>query len=333
MNQLRGFLPGPDQLLSMVSENLYSEELSHLIDKSLLNPVNDFFGHPGKSIRPHLVEIGYLLAHPEEPQISPEIHEKIQQASAIVEMIHGGSLIVDDIQDGSEERRNRPCLHLTHGMPLALNAGNWLYFWALRSVKQLNLGCMDDLVELMSKAHMGQALDLGTKIDEIPQEQIKSTCFVSMELKTGALLALALRLGISLASDEQRRDEILELGLKLGVALQMFDDFGNFQMVTTKQYEDLLNRRPGWVWAMASEYPPHVFDQFKQAVILLPDDRAIKRWSEEHMFSLKLKNSIFSEMEKLEQSWLQRWQTTHPRSVGLLDRLKNILENSYVKTA
>lgn len=332
MSYLNSLLPDPVNLRSLISSDNYSEELTLLINRSLLSPLNDFFVQPGKSIRPRLVEIGYLLAHPEEPEITMEIREKIQQVSAIVEMIHAGSMIVDDIQDGSKERRGRQSFHLKHGMPLALNAGNWLYFWALRSMKHLELTGLDDLVELMGKAHLGQALDLGTKIDEVPLNQIKSTCMASMELKTGTLLAIALSLGISLASHEFRREEILEFGLKMGVALQMFDDFENFQEISAKQYEDLLNHRPTWVWVIASESSPSDFEQFRKAVSMLPDDLALIKWSQEQEFSAKVENSISTEMRKLEEYWLQQWQATHPKAIGLLNDLKKILENSYVKT-
>lgn len=332
MSHLSDLLPDSENLRRLVSETHYSRELEVLLHKSLLHPVSDFFGNPGKSIRPKLVEVGFRLAHALEPEITPELREKIQQASAIVEMIHGGSLIVDDIQDGSEERRNQPSMHLKHGMPLALNAGNWLYFWALRSVNKLGLSGIDDLVELMGQAHMGQALDLGVKIDEIPREQVRSTCLVSMELKTGTLLSLALRLGISIADKESRKTEILELGRNLGVILQMFDDFGNFQMRSSKQFEDLMNRRPTWVWAQASETGEEAFARFKQAVKALPETDAIIHWSEEQLFCERLKHSILSEVRALEHTWHERWLHTHPETIELLNGLKNILENSYVKT-
>ncbi len=45
---------------------------------------------------------------------------------AVVELLHAGSLVVDDIEDGSDERRGAPALHHLVGTPLALNTGNWL---------------------------------------------------------------------------------------------------------------------------------------------------------------------------------------------------------------
>ncbi len=53
--------------------------------------------------------------------------------------LHLGSLIVDDIEDGSPIRRGGPALHLQIGTPLALNAGNWLYFLPGLLVSRLEL--------------------------------------------------------------------------------------------------------------------------------------------------------------------------------------------------
>lgn len=38
------------------------------------------------------------------------------------------SLIVDDIEDDSDFRRGKPCLHKIYGEDIAINAGNSVYF-------------------------------------------------------------------------------------------------------------------------------------------------------------------------------------------------------------
>src|SRR5487761_1472144 len=43
-----------------------------------------------------------------------------------LELLHNAFLVHDDIQDGSMHRRGRPALHVEHGTPLALNAGDAL---------------------------------------------------------------------------------------------------------------------------------------------------------------------------------------------------------------
>src|ERR1700675_3439077 len=49
-----------------------------------------------------------------------------------IELLHNALLIHDDIEDGSEQRRGRPTLHVEHGLPLALNAGDTLTLVSLR---------------------------------------------------------------------------------------------------------------------------------------------------------------------------------------------------------
>ena len=81
--------------------------------------------------RSRLVEIGWSLAGRDDvcPPVLP----------LVVEVIHAGSLIVDDIQDDSPSRRRRPALHRLYGLPLALNVGNWFYFWPFQLLPALEL--------------------------------------------------------------------------------------------------------------------------------------------------------------------------------------------------
>src|SRR5215831_12233791 len=43
-----------------------------------------------------------------------------------IELIHNAMLIHDDIEDESEQRRGKPTMHVTHGVPMAINAGDML---------------------------------------------------------------------------------------------------------------------------------------------------------------------------------------------------------------
>ena len=46
----------------------------------------------------------------------------------LIELLHSASLIVDDVEDGSSERRGKPCSYLVHGLGLSVNAANLMYF-------------------------------------------------------------------------------------------------------------------------------------------------------------------------------------------------------------
>lgn len=57
-------------------------------------------------------------------------------ASAVaIEFMHNASLVHDDIEDDSIERRGEPTLHALHGVPLALNAGDAMGLLSMRPLK------------------------------------------------------------------------------------------------------------------------------------------------------------------------------------------------------
>ena len=218
--------------------------------RALRAPVLDFVERPSKALRASLVNRCHELAGGVSP--CPE------ELGAIVEVLHAGSLIIDDIEDGSTSRRGRPALHALHGVPVALNAGNWMYFWALDLVQQLPLG---DAVQLsvyrwvlrtLLRSHHGQGLDLTADVYALPQREAPTLVRATTELKTGALMELSAVLGaLAAGARPALADEFARFGREVGVALQMLDDVGGLvsEKRCHKGHEDLLLGRPTWPWA------------------------------------------------------------------------------------
>ena len=272
------------------------------LDTSLFKPLESFFQTPGKNIRSYFVELGFLLGKENEYEITADDRERLNLVCEIVETIHAGALIVDDIQDDSKLRRNSETLHLKFGLPKALNAGNWLYFYGLDQIKKLNLDpliraeVLHDCLDLMIKAHYGQAIDVGTRIDEVPQESIPDLCAASHELKTGTLMCLAMRLGASLTKEgNQTIKSHYDLGIRLGITLQIFDDVGNYLHPKiagpSKRREDLQLLRASWVWSRAARRPIEKYQQFLLAVKDLPNEDSLSKWDDENEFSIDLLQS------------------------------------------
>ncbi len=320
--------------------------LDDLLQKSLLAPVADFLGRPSKRFRARLVELGARLSllGEDADAWTPELSRTCEAASRIVESLHAGALIVDDIQDRSRVRRGAPTLHLKYGVPVALNAGNWLYFWALDQVRSLGVSPKIELeihracVRILSRAHFGQALDIGTPIDEVEQQRVPEICQASMELKTGTLLALSMRLGAILASASAERIEELDaLGNRLGVALQIFDDIGSFAqsvgpegMANPKRFEDLYLRRPTGVWAFAAKrYESRDYGQLVDAVRRLPNESFLTAWIEIHHFLPEAKQWAVSELCGAIAEFQERYGDTHPQCVGGLRALGAEMEKAY----
>src|SRR5512139_2180103 len=143
----------------------HSAAVESALRDALLDPVASLTANPGKRIRAQLVAMTYRLFH-DDRAVSLTAAKQCRDCAEVVELIHAGSLIVDDIEDGSAMRRGRPAMHVQYNLPLALNAGNWLYFWPFELLKEAGLAA-EQLVpayerynRTLLRAHFGQALDL-----------------------------------------------------------------------------------------------------------------------------------------------------------------------------
>jgi geranylgeranyl pyrophosphate synthase len=267
------------------------DAIENVLLEALIDPVRQVTSNPGKGIRGRLVALAYRLLG-DEPKFCALTARKLQVGAGVLELIHTGSLIVDDIEDKSRMRRGMPAMHIRYGLPIALNAGNWLYFWPLQLVKDLGLSREITLTayecyhRTLLRAHFGQAMDVGARVNELHQENVAEVCLASLMLKTGALTGFAMVMGGLIAGAHGPAIALLDaFGRDLGVALQMFDDIGNLTGVRepTKRYEDLTAYRPSWAWAGAAMHSsPKQYAQFIDAVKSLPATGALDTWIERH---------------------------------------------------
>ncbi|HXI58925.1 MAG TPA: polyprenyl synthetase family protein [Polyangia bacterium] len=248
-------------------------------DRAVGVVARDILDRPSRQFRARLCQLAWSLADGAGPIPA--------QLSAIVEIVHAGSLIVDDIEDDSLQRRGAPCLHVVHGLPRALNAGNWMYFWAMTLIDQAapDPAVADQLRRAYGDAlyhcHLGQALDLSTPVGRIPRAWMYRTVATSTMLKTGMLMELAARMGaLAAQTSEGRVAALARFGRRLGLGLQMLDDFGNLtapasqaaEAVDSKALEDLRNGRPTWRWALAAAEPDldaATFEQMQASAVAL----------------------------------------------------------------
>ena len=164
-----------------------------LLAWSLLDPVREFLQHAGKGFRRRLVVAGWRIAGGTGPVPPP--------LTRLIEQLHAGSLIVDDIEDDAQERRGKSALHKKYGVPRALNAGNFLYFWPLVSLERVHLPPARELrihrayARTMVRCHAGQALDLAVRVWDLPQDDVKRAVSVATQLKTGSLSEMAMSVG------------------------------------------------------------------------------------------------------------------------------------------
>ncbi|TAK24720.1 MAG: polyprenyl synthetase family protein [Chloroflexota bacterium] len=176
---------------------------------------------PGKRIRPLLLLVSCEAAGGDPDAAMP--------AAAAVELLHNFSLIHDDIQDRSEERRHRPTVWKVWGIAQAINAGDGMHAIAARGVlhcaergakAESVLAAAASLHECCLRLVEGQYSDLAFESrDAVSVEEYLRM----IDGKTAALIAACVEIGALLAG---RRDASLwrAYGRDLGRAFQIADD-------------------------------------------------------------------------------------------------------------
>lgn len=157
--------------------------------------------------------------------------------AASIELLHNALLIHDDIEDGSEQRRGRPALHMLHGIPLALNAGDALGLLSLRPLvdnigrigERRALRVLQESERMAWESAEGQAMELGWRRDNCAD--LSDADYLTMVLKKTCWLATIhpCRVGALIGThDGVDLDVFIRFGFFLGVAFQIQDDLLNF---------------------------------------------------------------------------------------------------------
>jgi len=208
--------------------------LGRCVDKELLRvlaaPGRDILSRGGKRWRPLLMTLVCEALGAGDAAIP---------LAPLVEFCHNASLIHDDIEDNSDERRGKPAVHLVHGVDAAINSGSFLYF--------LPLACIDSWAHAdnyraeayalwashIRRLHLGQAIDIHwhSNFDIVPSiDEYLAMC----ALKTGCLARFAAELGIIAAKTAgcgtSQTEPLSEAAEKLGIGFQILDDVKNLTM-------------------------------------------------------------------------------------------------------
>lgn len=157
----------------------------------------------------------------------------IYELTPLVELPHNGSLIVDDIEDNSEERRGGKSVHLIYGEDLSINAGNFMYFLPTYIIDKLDLSTekkyriYSAYSLAMRRLHCGQGMDIQwhNNHEYIPSEK---EYFQMTRFKTGCLSSLSAKLAmIEAGADEEMETLVGHIWEDIGVGFQILDDVMN----------------------------------------------------------------------------------------------------------
>jgi len=172
--------------------------------------------------------------------------------SPIVELSHTASLIHDDIEDESDERRGQPAIHKIFGVDVAINAASFLYFLASACIETSGLKNKELMyaswIESLRKLHLGQTIDIMWHRDITFVPKIDDY-FLMSSLKTGSIARLSTMLGAYSAGAPPSATRILgSVADKIGIGFQILDDVKNLTTgVDGKQRgDDVVEGKKGY---------------------------------------------------------------------------------------
>jgi len=195
------------------------------INKGIFEPFWDLMDRGGKRWRPALMLMIYESLGGEAREIAP--------LTIIPEVIHNGTLAVDDVEDGSEFRRGKPCIHRIYGEDIAINMGNTMYYLPLLVLdkvgvpREKKLAILEEYVRTMLKLSFGQAMDIAWHRGLVPEIDEKQ--YLQMTLfKTGALAGFSAKIAAIMAdASEDKTKDLQRFAELIAVAFQIQDDVLN----------------------------------------------------------------------------------------------------------
>lgn len=162
---------------------------------------------------------------------------------AFPELLHTGSLMVDDVEDNSLMRRGADTCHSIYGLSTAINAGTAAYFVPETILKRTPIPqeIMLEIYQLyflcFRGSHVGQGLDIQGLSHMVPEclasgdfQKLWEAMLAIHRLKSGLPASIAARVGVLLGNGTNEQKEILaEYFLAIGIAFQIMDDVINLR--------------------------------------------------------------------------------------------------------
>lgn len=255
---------------------------------TLTGPTRSLVELGGKRWRPLLLVFCAMASSKDNP-LKVKIIENAYHLCPLVECIHTASLIHDDIEDSSEERRGQPAAYITYGLDTALNAGSWLYFLSSTCINSLD---SDDATKLrlyslfteeVRRLHLGQALDI--KWHRTAELCPSTDEYLAMvKYKTGTLSSLAAKTGTLISgADDGKVTSAGKTAAKIGAGFQIIDDCINLTSGNPgkKRGDDIVEGKkslPVLLFLEKNrEHGQALFDCFEQASIYGIDSPSVEK--------------------------------------------------------
>ena len=222
-------------------ENEIDKYINSLKENSLYDSVKYFLKLPSKRVRPLFTLLANSLYNSDHSFAIP--------AALSNEMFHNFTLLHDDIMDSSKKRRGFETVHEKWNVNQAILSWDSMLIMATEFLDFYDSKIQKDLLKLFNSTALevceGQQLD----IEFEKKTDIDFDDYIEMiKKKTSVLIASSIKMGgIINQLDSGELDILYDIGLNLGIAFQIQDDyldlFGDEKIIGKKVGHDVVNNK------------------------------------------------------------------------------------------
>lgn len=210
----------------------------HIDPVNLYKPIEYTLDSGGKRLRPMLVAIAC--------EMFGKSSEAVENAAVAIEIFHNFTLLHDDLMDDSPTRRNKPTVHVKWNANTAILSGDAMLIKAYEFLVKIPEKYWAKVLPVFTQTALevceGQQFDMDFETkDNVTIDEY----FRMIRLKTAVLLACSLKTGAIIAdASEQDQRLIYDLGIAIGMAFQLKDDYldtyGTFETLGKRIGDDIL---------------------------------------------------------------------------------------------
>ena len=208
----------------------------------------------GKRWRPFLTVCAHQALQ-DDPHAPPP--DALRKVAVAVECFHKASLVHDDIEDGDARRYGEPTAHAAHGVPAALNVGDFLIGEGYRLLAESDFApeVRAGMTAIAARGHRTLCLGQGEELAwaRSPRPLGSQQVLQIFRQKTAPAFGVALELGAACARAEPEVfDRLRAYSDALGVAYQIRDDLDDFEP-SAEAPDDVTALRPSLPLAVGYE--------------------------------------------------------------------------------
>lgn len=222
----------------------------------------------GKRFRPFVTLAAYAVARHGAAALRPEadlaelIPPAVRRLALAIEVLHKASLVHDDIEDRSPFRYGRATLHHDHGVPVALNVGDYLvglgYGLVAGAREALGADRVADILGHLATAHLQLCRGQGAEMEtDVRRGNLRPLDVLSIHaLKTAPAFEAALYGGLRAADSLPHPDVLRRFSTCLGEGYQVLNDLDDWRADGRNKVEsgqDAASCRPTILRAFAME--------------------------------------------------------------------------------